>query len=101
MRLGLRKWCGLDCLDAHPSAGLLVGVRSPDTSQVQQQHVLLDGDRGRRLGEVYGGVDASQVTRLQAVLPQQVSPLDAQAPHCTCLIKPQHLHGCRRIQLLG
>jgi hypothetical protein len=37
---------------------------APDAPKVQQQHILLDGDGGRRLGEVNGGVDAAQITGL-------------------------------------
>lgn len=52
---------------------------APDAPQVEQQHILLDGDGGGGLGEVNGGVNTAQVARLQAVLAQQVAPPHVEA----------------------
>lgn len=68
-------------------------ARAPDASQVEQQHVLLDGDGGGGFGEVDGGVDAAQVARLQAVLPQQVAPPHEEAPRLAGGVQPQYLGG--------
>ena len=65
----------------------------PDAAEVDEDAGLFDGDIGGGLCERQGGVDAPQVSGLEAIGPQQVPSLHIDLSLAPLVVQTEHLRS--------